>query len=368
VISDNPEKIDGCQFGRVSFSDGSTKQVVDKIYPANKEYLAIWDTIDCKIARYLGVSDSSMSAIGKMITANLLSSLLPITALLNKAGIFLSFLFMIFGCILIATAIRALHIFISSAFLIILLVYISPIIIPLCLFKKTEDIYNKWLKTLLGTAIQPIVLFAYLGIFISVLDSSVIGDGKFRGSGSIKVLDCDEYCTKDGNIYQKRTDGNWYTNGKIDVGIEKTDMECPIINGTLAQKIQPTNNSVACIIDFANKPNAFVDWPGLSFIGLFFKAMLLPADGRFSIELMTLAILRCIMILFVLSSFMDEIPGIGKTLLGGGLASTSGVGGVDIAKTMFKAASFATMVSNIAKSKGKDLSDNIKDKIKNNRK
>jgi len=369
VISDNPEKIDGCQFGRVSFSDGSTKQVVDKIYPANKEYLAMWDTIDCKIARYLGVSDSSMSAIGKMITANLLSSLLPITALLNKAGIFLSFLFMIFGFILIATAIRALHIFISSAFLIILLVYISPIIIPLCLFKRTEDIYNKWLKVLLGTAIQPIVLFAYLGIFISVLDSSVIGDGKFRGSGSIKVLDCDEYCTKDSNIYQKRTDGNWYTNGsKSNEEIQGTTTECPIVNGILSQKVQPINNSVACIIDFANKPNAFVDWPGLSFIGLFFKTMLLPADGRFSIELMTLAILRCIMILFVLSSFMNEIPEIGKTLLGGGLASRSGVGGADIAKIMFKAASFATMVSNIAKSKGKDLSDNIKDKKKNNRK
>ena len=369
VISDNPEKIDGCQFGRVSFSDGSTKQVVDKIYPVNKEYLAMWDTIDCKIARYLGVSDSSMSAIGKMITANLLSSLLPITALLNKAGIFLSFLFMIFGCILIATAIRALHIFISSAFLIILLVYISPIIIPLCLFKKTEDIYNKWLKTLLGTAIQPIVLFAYLGIFISVLDSSVIGDGKFRGSGNIKVLDCDEYCTKDSNIYQKRTDGNWYTNGsKSTEEIQGTTTECPIINGILSQKIQPTNNSVACIIDFANKPNAFVDWPGLSFIGLFFKTMLLPADGRFSIELMTLAILRCIMILFVLSSFMSEIPGIGKTLLGGGVASTSGVGGADIAQTMFKAASFATMISNVTKSKGKDLLDSIKEKRKNNRK
>ena len=364
VISDNPEKRDGCQFGKISFSDGSTEKVADKIYPANKEYLAIWDTIDCKIARYLGVSDSSMSAIGKMIAGNLLSSLLPVTALLNKAGIFLSFLFMIFGCILIAAAIRALHIFISSAFLIILLVYVSPIIIPLCLFKKTEDMYNKWLKTLLGTAIQPAVLFAYLGIFISVLDSSVIGDGKFRGSGNIKVLDCDEYCGKDGDIYQKRTDGNWYKNGSNvpDSTLQGTATECPIIAGKLSQKVQPVNNSVACIIDFANKPNAFVDWPGLSFIGLFFKTILLPTDGRFSIELMTLAILKCIMILFVLSSFMAEIPRIGKTLLGGSLVQA---GGSNIAKTMFKKAeSFATMASNVAKSKGKDLLD----KKKNNRK
>ena len=240
----------------------------------------------------------------------------------------------------------------------------------MCLFKKTEDIYNKWLKTLLGTAIQPVVLFAYLGIFISVLDSSVIGDGKFRGSGNIKVLDCDEYCAKDGDIYQKRTDGNWYKNGSNapDSTLQGTTTECPIISGKLSQKVQPTNNSVACIIDFANKPNAFVDWPGLSFLGLFFKTMLLPADGRFSIELMTLAILRCIMILFVLSSFMNEIPGIGKTLLGGGLVPGGNVSGLDVAKTMFKAASFATMASNVAKSKGKDLSDYIKKNRKNNRK
>jgi hypothetical protein len=99
--------------------------------------------------------------------------------------------------------------------------------------------------------------------------------------------------------------------------------------------------------------------------------MLLPTDGRFSIELMTLAILRCIMILFVLSSFMNEIPGIGKTLLGGGLASGSNVNGLDVAKTMFKAASLATMASNIAKSKGKNLldkKDEKKDEKKNNRK
>ena len=77
---------------------------------------------------------------------------------------------------------------------------------------------------------------------------------------------------------------------------------------------------------------------------------------------MTLAILRCIMILFVLSSFMAEIPRIGKTLLGGSLVQA---GGSDIAKTMFKKAeSFATMASNVAKSKGKDLLD----KKKNNRK
>ena len=367
VLSDNPEKRDGCQFGKVSFSDGSTELIADKTYPVNKEYLAIWDTIDCKIARYLGVSDSSMSAIGKMIAGNLLSSLLPITALINKAGIFLSFLFMIFGCILIAAAIRALHIFISSAFLIILLVYISPIIIPLCLFKRTEDIYDKWLKTLLGTAIQPIVLFAYLGIFISVLDYSVIGDGKFRGGGgNIKVLDCDEYCAKDGDIYQKRADGNWYKNGSNipDATLQGITTECPVIEGKLYQKVQPVNNSVACIIDFANKPNAFVDWPGLSFIGLFFKTILLPTDGRFNIQLMTLAILRCIMILFVLSSFMNEIPGIGKTLLGGGLVPGGNVGSLDVAKTMFKAASFANIASNIAKSKGKDLSNYFKDKRK----
>ena len=65
---------------------------------------------------------------------------------------------------------------------------------------------------------------------------------------------------------------------------------------------------------------------------------------------------------------MNEIPEIGKTLLGGGVASTSGVGGADIAQTMFKATSFATMISNVTKSKGKDLLDSIKEKRKNNRK
>ena len=71
--------------------------------------------------------------------------------------------------------IRALHIFLVSTIAIAILILISPLTITAILFQKTKNIFDGWLKQLLGFIIQPVILFAYLAIFVAVMDYSIYG-------------------------------------------------------------------------------------------------------------------------------------------------------------------------------------------------
>ncbi len=87
----------------------------------------------------------------------------------------------------------ALHIFIISSISIISLIYISPITITCVLFKKTKNIFDKWWKYLLSFALQPVILFAYLGVLIFAFDTFCGWRGYkvefLKGDATIAVFD-----------------------------------------------------------------------------------------------------------------------------------------------------------------------------------
>ncbi len=90
--------------------------------------------------------------------------------------------------LIIAIAIRALHIFLLSVISIVLLIYISPITIAASLFERTKGIFQGWLKQLLGFTLQPVILFAYLAVMITIFDYVAIGpDVRFEGDGKKQV-------------------------------------------------------------------------------------------------------------------------------------------------------------------------------------
>jgi hypothetical protein len=131
--SGDPSTLDGCQFPRFNYADQNedTKYSQNASYPPGSEYLRIWDTLDCKIMRYLGYGpEDSVVNIASLIFA---------ACFTGAPGLYfaMSILFMAF--FFIAATIRALHIFLSACLSIIIFVFVSPLIIPLCLFKKTEN-------------------------------------------------------------------------------------------------------------------------------------------------------------------------------------------------------------------------------------
>lgn len=173
VDEDKPQnKLDGCQFPRFDYNDDNPYTKYDNPkYPPTKEYLRIWDTLDCKIARALGfgpdvsVPNLVMAIIGGFFTGGL--------------GIIFFVATFIFAFFLISMTIKAMHIFIMSITSVIILLYVSPITITLAFFERTKGIFQGWWKQILGFTLQPMILFAYMGIMISVLDNFILGSATF---------------------------------------------------------------------------------------------------------------------------------------------------------------------------------------------
>lgn len=282
---DNEFKRDGCQFGDVTTdSSGTTINSATRAYPDGKSYLALWDTLDCKIARYLGFGpEASAANIAKLIFAGFFT---------GPYGLYFALSLMFFGFFFIAVTIRALHIFLSSAASIIIMVYISPVVITAVLFKKTANLFQGWLTQLIGFCLQPMILFAYIAIFITIMDKTLVGDATYHGTGVNKTISCAEYCADS-------------SGSKI---LKDDDPECDDIGNEI---IDPMDNSFACLINI----NSFGTFPGLEIIGVSIPIITNVFDGNIKEKILTLV--KAALIMFILCQFVDQIPGMASYLMGG---------------------------------------------------
>lgn len=285
--SENPNKRDGCQFGNITLETG---EVISsgRNYPHGKEYLAIWDSLDCKIARYLGFGpEVSTANIAKLILAGFITG--PI-------GIYFCIALLFFGLILIAVTLKALYIFLSSAISIILMVFISPLVIPLALFPKTNGIFKGWVSQLISFSLQPIILFAYIAIFIAIMDKTLIGSATFYGEGPMKLISCSQYCQ---DAY-----GNLVTNSPA----------CDRIGEKI---IRPKVDSIACMIS----NDSFGKWPGLEIIGISLPFLIDFFADHTREKILTIT--KAALIMYFLHEFMGQIPNITSYLIGGSALPSS---------------------------------------------
>ena len=310
-VSGNENQRDGCQFGSLTLENG-TKQVFTR-YPAGKNYLAIWDTLDCKMARYLGFGPSvSVANLAKLIAAGAFS---------GGWGIYFSLSVMFFGFFLIATTIRGLHIFLSSLMSIVLMVFISPLVIPTVLFTRTNAIFKSWLTNLISFCLQPMILFAYIAIFLTIMDKTLIGSATFHGPSPSRIMSCTESCQekvivngvdtgavrliKDDSCTEDNMDTIDTARDLFNVGTCQT---CDKPGQTL---INPLNDSLACLVN----ANRFGKFPGLEMFGLTIPILINIFDSNVKERLLT--ILKGVFIMYILCKFMDEIPEITSQLIGG---------------------------------------------------
>ena len=302
-VGEREEQRDGCQFGKIYLEDG-TETFSPRTYPEGKEYLAIWDTLDCKIMRYLG--------FGPEVSAANIVMLILASFLTGPIGIYFALSVMIFGILLIAATLRALHIFLSSAISIIIMVFISPIVIPLALFEKTKSIYEGWLKELISFCLQPMILFAYIAIFIMVMDKTLIGSAEFSGDFAktpFRTINCEKKCANaDGSI------------------VPYVDGEMPQCDQTGQKIIDPLNDSVACLLSF----DSFGQFPGFEIIGISIPIVLNLFESHVKERVLTL--LKGALVMFIIYKFMDEIPGITSALIGGTKLPTSNADGISMFK------------------------------------
>ena len=270
-----------CNFGSQIDKNGIGKVSMVR-YPAGSEYLMVWDTLDCKIMQYLNYRPGfSASTICILIIAAFFT---------GGIGIIMSLSVLIMAVCLIMAVIRAMHIFISSAIAIVIYIFISPIIIPLVLFEKTKSIFDSWLTQLMSFTLAPIVLFAYLAIFISLSEEIMYGGASGFKDG---VVECHNYCKTPG-------------------GDKLPESKCLATKGSgNSDIINPLDYSVACLLNF----NDFKKDNGFALFGIVLPSLgNLFADGK--AELRILLVLKSALFLFILAQFMDEIPSIIERLTG----------------------------------------------------
>ncbi len=279
--SEDLNKRDGCQFGNLTLSDGS-QVLTSEPYPSGKEYLAIWDSLDCKIARYMGFGpEVSTANIAKLMIAGFFT---------GAPGIYFAIALLIFGLALIAATLIALHIFLSSVISVIILVYVSPLVIPCALFAKTNNIFKGWLTQLISFCFQPMILFAYIAIFITVMDKTLIGSAKFYGEPPARIISCKQFC--------QNSIGNVVT-------------DSPNCDRPGEKIIRPKVDSVACMIT----NDSFGTWPGFELLGIGIPFLLDFMTDHAREKILT--ILKAALVMYFLMEFMEQIPAIATALLGG---------------------------------------------------
>ncbi|MDD2839958.1 MAG: glycine-rich protein [Rickettsiales bacterium] len=164
---------DGCYFG-------------DSYYPNGKHYLAIFDSLDCKLMNYFNYApDTDLPGILHMLLLSILWSPLALIV------VCLGFLFFI---ILLSIVIKIFYIFLMSLFAVNLLIYISPIVFPSLLFKKYKNMFGIWLDSLMGYILQVAFVVIFAGLVIGNLENLGLGDAKYinhdPATGRLPVLDC----------------------------------------------------------------------------------------------------------------------------------------------------------------------------------
>ncbi|MCD6035501.1 MAG: hypothetical protein K0R63_1242 [Rickettsiales bacterium] len=136
-------------------------------YPSGKESLALWDSLDCRVFYYFGMTPEMpwfpknfFLAIANIFSYNIL--------------IFLTLL--IFGVMFLLIAVQAVRIYIVSIIAVTILVYVSPIFIPLVLFQPTRQFFQNWMDELVGYLLYPLVMFAFMALVLSLFDTLYWGE------------------------------------------------------------------------------------------------------------------------------------------------------------------------------------------------
>ena len=241
----------GENYSSITKNDYITSLTTNPSYPIGKSYLRIWDTLDCKIARALGYGpDVSTPNLAKMIFSGLLT---------GGLGVTFFFAAFAYGFILISIVMRAIHITIMSIIAVILLIYVSPLTITCALFERTKGIFENWWKQMLGFILQPMILFAYLGLLFTVFDNAFIGDAYFEDVGTmgnnklIPDLKCDK---KDNDIIDPKETSVYcilnLAEYKSYSGMEVFDLALPILSNLNQTKINTLLKSAILMFVFLN--------------------------------------------------------------------------------------------------------------------
>lgn len=157
-------------------------------YPKGYSYLALWDTLDCRISSYLGLDAladfMSVSNSGNPNFNSLSFSIPPWVFLLIPAAISgnmtLIGLVLAFPFLVLSVASYMVYSFVVCIISITILSVLAPIFIPMVLFEYTRSYFDSWMKLVLSFVLQPMIVCVFMTTMFSVFDLGFFGTCKYR--------------------------------------------------------------------------------------------------------------------------------------------------------------------------------------------
>ena len=137
---------------------------------------AVWASMDCMFSEFIGWNQQNGYATGSglgdkggiaLIFGYIFSKALPANGFFIGGMLFTTLLTLMLGFFRLA------FVYILSMIALILLFSIGPLMIPLMLFKSTEDYFRGWYKLILGVIVQPIILFAFFSFIGGMLVDTI---------------------------------------------------------------------------------------------------------------------------------------------------------------------------------------------------
>jgi type IV secretory pathway VirB6-like protein len=152
----------------------------------------IWDLLDCRWKTFFGDRGGAKNSASPQILR---------TASIGWLAILFAFFILILTIpamilIFVAIGLKAIFMYVSAMVTISLLVFISPLVIPLMLFNndKIKGIFKSWVQHLIGYSLVPLIIYLMLAIFFKGIDIAMYGTKEFDvftelEDGSVTVTD-----------------------------------------------------------------------------------------------------------------------------------------------------------------------------------
>lgn len=247
-------------------------------------------------------------------------------------GVILGVIGLLFLYSLIRLTIKVLLVFISGYLAVAFLMIISPLFIPLVLLpgEAPKQYFDKWVKLLIGFGMQPVMMVAFITLFISAMDLAMFSSDysvayRIAGDASRQSgFDLNQYIADHSAIVKKPINLYDEKNGKINPPVQQV-----IDNSVIPESAESKCGQAAFLTGGTDdpacknqKPVQFyrdaLDWEALATAR---SPAVQMEDGattvgqQLSREVIAASI-YCAVLLFVLNKFAAAVPHLVSNLVG----------------------------------------------------
>jgi type IV secretion system protein VirB6 len=326
-----------CDYSKVNYVKSVPK--AGKYLEQDFSYLKPWDTLDCRMMYYLFPWGMLANAYYSTISQFSGSPFEIFIATMNAGpkAILFPIAWILFFIFLLFMVIQVCQLMILSILGLGVLVILSPVFVPLILFKSTKQIFDSWISQTITYSLYPVLLFAFLGFMFLVTDQIAFGQTTFsqdtrKVSGAEKLIfktDMPQNFSQSScKGFQVASDQNSIGRGKILPGCDCNGIIC---------------NMTAIMVKTGNADN----------IGQVTSGKINITEGSPAEKKFQIGTLGIVFVMFIFYHFSKLLPSITQSLAGTTKALMSGGGQIRSAHSRMEGLAKMAAGSVTARNKGK---------------